>query len=83
MPGGGPIGSGYAASTPTPVNGTRSVDTAIQENVLGSPLDTAKRKRKRKMANFAGYRSAMQYTKTPETTGSVQPASLNHLSELS
>lgn len=78
LPGGGPIGSGYSAGQP--LTGARSVDTAVQETVLGSPLD--RKKRKRRMANFAGYRSASKWAKTPEGGRDTAAPSQTRLSDL-
>ncbi len=64
LPGGGPIGSGFTASNPMPVQGERSFATSVAETVNGSPLD--RKKRKRRMSNFAGYRSSNRWAKTPE-----------------
>jgi len=65
---------------PTPVTGERSISTAVTENVLGRGFGrgTPPKKRK-KRPHFAAYKSAMEYTKTPETTAPAVHGGLKHL----
>ena len=69
--------TGQPPAPPTTVQGPRSVDTAVNENILTRFGES--RKKKKRLPSFReramrGYRSAQAWAKTPETTAGTVPS---------